>query len=344
MSGEEKTEDPTERKMTKAREEGQTLTVATGNKMISFFFGLVAVALMLPGTARYVAGSFDVLGRDPAALAQSTEGLIADFMVAFIRVVATLLAVIVVSTTLFSAIVKKGLTFSLVPVQVKLSRVNPGQNLTNMLKPAEIKSVLFDLLKLLAWFGVLFGTMLALLPELIAGLRFDYDRTYGLILYLLLLLGGMLLGAGVVFAAFDFIMERKAFIDTLKMTKSEVKRERKDQQGDPKIKAWRNEMGQALMRNTPRGAEHATVVVEGGGSTVSVRFDQAQLEVPFIVDATNERGKGRRARRKADRAGAVLIQDPRLARRLAARGTGDLLTEEADYRPVIAAMYGEAKR
>lgn len=336
---EEKTEDPTTRRMEKARKDGQTLNVVTGNRIVSFFFALLSLTVVVPDAMRYVSESFDMLGRDPAALMASTPVLITDLALAFLRVVAVLLVVSVVSATLFSALVKGGIAVSFVPVQVKVSTLNPAQNLTNMFKMNEIKSVVSDLLKVLVWFAVLAGVLAWLLPHLLASLRFDYTRLHGLLVFLTLLTLALLLGAGVLYATIDYMMERKAFIDTLKMTKTEVKRERQDQHGDPKIKSWRAEMMQNLMLDLPRGAEHATVVVEGAGQTVSVRFDQRQLEVPFVVHATGEAGKGGKARRKAQRAGAVLIEDPKLARRLSGLGLGGLLVEEVDYRPVVMAMF-----
>lgn len=342
MSSEEKTEDPTDKKMRKAREDGQTLNVPTGNKMVGFFFSLLAIIAITPGTAGYVTGSFDLLGQAGDSRTISAGKAVSDFIVAFLRVMLTMLVISLVMSTLFSALVKRGLSVSFVPVKPKVSRVNPGQNVKTMYAMNEIRSSIFDLLKLLLWLSAFIGVFGPMIPQIVQTMRYDYSRMSEFVIFLFLLLLALLLCAGVVFAAFDFLMEKRSFVQNLKMTKSEVKRERRDQSGDPKIRRWRNEMKRSIMQNTPRGAEHATVVVEGGGRTISVRYDAQQMEMPFVVDNTS---KGRqKARRKAETAGAVMIRDPKLSKLLASRAVGDMLLSEEEYRPIVLAMNGREQR
>ncbi len=131
---------------------------------------------------------------------------------------------------------------------------------------------------------------------------------------------GFGLRAGVVLlvaGAADYGWQRYQHEKSLRMTKEEVKREFKDQEGDPYVKGQRRRAARAMLQkrsmNLVKTAE--VVITNPTHFAVALRYDRTKDKAPLVV------GKGadlvaKRIRDIAVRHGAEIIQNPPLARGL----------------------------
>jgi flagellar biosynthetic protein FlhB len=126
-----------------------------------------------------------------------------------------------------------------------------------------------------------------------------------------------LTGAVALVAVLDYFYQRYRFEQNLRMTKEEVKRELKEEEGDPLIKARirqiaRERTRRKMLAEVPK----ATVVVTNPTHyAVALRYDPTRDDAPVVV----ARGAGAFARRIAEVArekGVVVIERPPLARAL----------------------------
>jgi type III secretion protein U len=143
------------------------------------------------------------------------------------------------------------------------------------------------------------------------------------------------------FGALDWGLARRRHLRSLRMTRDEVRREQKDDEGDPAHRAERRRRHRALLEASP--ASRATVVVVNPSHVaVALRHDRASDDAPRLV----AKGTGRaaaRIRSAARLAGVPIVRDPPLARALHRLAeVGEEIPEELfdAAAAVLAHLYG----
>ena len=140
-------------------------------------------------------------------------------------------------------------------------------------------------------------------------------------------LGRVALRVGVAMAAagvVDLVARRALLERSLWMTRSERERERRDDEGDPRLAAERRRRGQALGVGTNRLAEEiasSLVVVASEGVAAAIGLDGGRP----ILRAAGERLMAARIVDVARRLGTPIRADADLAARLAPLSSGDLV-------------------
>lgn len=134
-----------------------------------------------------------------------------------------------------------------------------------------------------------------------------------------------------VLAVADLVVVHRSWFSRLKMTRSEVKREYKESEGDPQLKAARERAHQELLNSATISAvrEATVVIVNPTHLANALRYVEGEDDAPVLV----AKGEGELARRMVEAAhayGIPVVQDIPVARALAELSEGD---------PIPAAMY-----
>jgi type III secretion protein U len=153
--------------------------------------------------------------------------------------------------------------------------------------------------------------------------------------------------AAIVFIAIgiiDILLQRRLFLRDMRMTRSEYKREQKDLEGDPLIRAERRRIHRRLAAAQIRtGLRHAVVAVAHGDQIVGLRYQAGETPIPIVVS----KGRGELGRRMLDEArerGIAVIEDPELAMGLAeAHTVGDTIKREF-FGPVAQVLFKVTSR
>ncbi len=89
----------------------------------------------------------------------------------------------------------------------------------------------------------------------------------------------------IVLAVPDFFFQKKELMDSLKMSKQEIKEEHKESQGDPQVKARLREMQREILtRNMIREVPKADVIVTNPTHfAVALQWEQATMEAPSVI-------------------------------------------------------------
>jgi type III secretion protein U len=99
----------------------------------------------------------------------------------------------------------------------------------------------------------------------------------GLILFVavtLLLFAGLL----------DLNIQRWLFRRQHRMTRSEAKRDRREEEGAPEVRSYRGRLRQGILQTSNvYGPADATIMIEGGDSIVGLRFIRGETPIPVIV-------------------------------------------------------------
>ena len=140
----------------------------------------------------------------------------------------------------------------------------------------------------------------------------------------------------------DYFFQKREFIESLKMTKEEMKEELKETIGDPYIRARLREMQrQNLMRAMmSREVPKADVVVTNPTHyAVALKYDRRPMPAPTVV-AKGEDSIALRIREVAKEHGIPIIQNRPLAQEMYKRlEVGDIIPEDLFY--AVSLVYGE---
>ena len=334
-----RTEQPTPKRLREARRRGEVAQSRELTGAAALGAGLLALAatgghatrelasLMRAQLAAAVGG-----GSDPAAALHAGLVVVARLSLAP--------AAAAVGAAALAGALQTGFCFSPGALSPRAERVSPLKGLRRLLAPSSVLAVLLGLVKAAALVAIA-ATWLGDAGASLAGLaRLDARALWGA----LPLLGGLsarLAVAYALLALLDLALARFRHRRALRMTRDEVRREHKEEEGDPTHRAERRRLHRALVEAGPV-AGATIVVVNPTHVAVALRHDRGGEDAPRVV----AKGTGlaaARIRSAARRAGVPIVRDVPLARALHRLAeVGDEIPEELyeAAAAVLAHLYG----
>jgi flagellar biosynthesis protein FlhB len=326
--GGEPTEDPTPRRLKEARDRGQIAYSGDFTSSAGFLAGVgalvagggalavVLVEVVRGGLARAVApGELDA--------GEALRALVVDVLRASAPVVgAAFVAALVVGG------LQAGGLFTLQPLVPKGERLNPLAGLQRMFSRDAAAQLVKALVKMAIVAAVLWAALAPRVGELVRLVGADATRAAG---WTWALVADVALRVALAYAlvgAADYLWTRRRWLHGLRMTREEVKREYKEQEGDPQHKAERQRLHRELLRHrmveSVRTA--SVVIVNPTHLAVALRWDEATMGAPEVV-AKGEALVAAQIREVARQAGVPIYRDVQLARALHQLELGDEIPE-----------------
>lgn len=197
------------------------------------------------------------------------------------------------------------------------SRLSPAKNLQKYLTPRPIVDLLKALAKLAIVGAVVYVAMAGALEEFT---RLPQSGPLALLHSLQGEIARVLLAAGLALlalAGLDFGYQSWQHQQELRMTKEEVKKELRESEGDPLIRARLRSLGRSLARmRMMQAVPTADVVVTNPTHiAVALRYDPDVAEAPIVV-AMGVRKTAQRIRKLALKSGVPVIESKPVARAL----------------------------
>lgn len=321
QNGEEKTEQATARRLIEARERGQ---VSKSNDVTT------AAVLLLGGVSLFLLGKplidnyrgFMTNLFFHAGTIELTTQNVSHYFFNLIAFLGQVLLPIVLAVFVISIISE----ISQVGLKVATKKFSEPQTYTKMFKIGQgLKKIffssqsLFELVKSIAKIlviGVVVWTVLRNEDEEVIGL---IDRPFMDIgTYMARLSFELVWKVGLTYIAIaiaDHFFQKWKFAQDMKMTKKEVKEERKQSEGDPMVKSrlrslMRGRIRSAMLKN----AEEADVVITNPTHfSVALKYKQGQSSAPIVV-AKGVDFLAMKIRLIAGEKGIPIIEDPPVAR------------------------------
>jgi len=284
MSEEEKTEDPTSKRLSKARGEGNVPKSAEVVGAAILLFGTVYMLFWSTYTydsikriMRYI---FNQIGKE---LNGTDYYNIVDTIIhqTFYALAPFFLAVLILAVVLNVA----QFGFLMNPIKIKFSKLNPIsgiKGLFSLKKLLEGVKLLAKLSLIVFVMFILFGlTYKAFIAMMDQDISTSLDAMFFLLLYFL----QAILFIVIIFAIIDFFFMKHYYTKSLKMSKQEVKDEHKNMEGDPKVKAKiRNIQFQLHFERMRANAKDADVVITNPTHySVGLKYDSGVDAAPKIV-------------------------------------------------------------
>lgn len=336
----QKTEQPTPRKLDKAREKGE---VAKSRELATAAVVLASAATLF-ATASHVremlASCFD-LAFDAIALdSVSLTGVLEASAVFGVRAAAPVLLAAAVAGGL-AVFLQVGPLVSFQRIQPKWERLDPIKGLRQLFTRRQfvelVKTVLkISLIGYVAWITLRDGVRdIAGLASL-SGSEATLAAAGELTVQLFLRVGGVITALAIL----DFFYQRWQFRQDQKMTKDEVKREYKESEGDPHQKQERARVHREILEHaTLEDVRRADVlVVNPTHYAVALSYDdEAEQEAPEVV-AKGQDHLARRMIEAAQEAGVPIMRDVPLAQSLYDLDVGTEIPEDL-YEAVAAILH-----
>ncbi len=324
-SGQERTEQPTPRRLQKALEEGQVArsqelsgaVVLLGGTLVLGFSGgdLLArkmMELMWMDASWLVAEPVDLM-----TAAAMLRLLVQQILLALIpfAIAATAVAVLV------NAVQARGV-LSLKPVTPKLDRVSPLSGMKRLFSMQAPFTLLKAILKLTFLSVITYLTIRSAWQE-ITSLSGVGAAAVLLVVKRLAFKVAFVTGLSfVVIAALDYMFQLYQHARQLRMTKQEVVREHKDTEGDPLIKSRIRSLARSLNRSRMMAdVPKADVVVTNPTHlAVALKYDPTVSMAPVVL-AMGKRKLAQRIKEIAKASGVPLVENKPLAQALVATST-----------------------
>lgn len=327
---EEKTEPATPHKKQQARRKGQVARSADLNSAL-VACAVIATVFTLRGyignQAIRLIYQVSALNKAVALDSQSVIDLYQVLLVASFKVMAPILAVALLFG-LLANYAQIGFIFSGEALTPKLSHINPVSGFKRIFSKRALFEIVKTLLKIIVIGGVVYTlgrkelANLLLVPNMSNGAMIDYfSRT----LFRICITAGM---AFLTIAVLDLAYQKWQFSRDQKMSKTELKMEMKQTEGDPLIKSrLRQKQRLIATRRTIQRVPEATVVITNPTHmAIALRYEE-NMEAPEVI----AKGAGYVAQKIKDTAREhqiPVIEDKPLAHSLYAS------TEAGDHIPV----------
>ncbi|MFP4211664.1 MAG: EscU/YscU/HrcU family type III secretion system export apparatus switch protein, partial [Alkalispirochaeta sp.] len=283
-----RTEDPTEQKIRKSREEGKVAKSPDVSSAVVLLFSVVALGIvgdfMLRNTLDMVRFYLSrVSGFDNALGGVLMRG----FFYYFIRISLPVAAVAFVAA-IFGNVVQFGFLFTTKPIIPDFNRIAPRFDKwiqRSFLSTEAIYNFSRNLGKVIVIGVIAYVVVRSRFDQLTNLIRTPYAQAFGYIaetVFLLLLSAAVFL---LVISLFDYLFQRHQHREQLKMTKQEVKEERKQFEGDPLIRnRLRQRMQEMMSRNIVQNVQSADVIVTNPTHfAVALQYDPDRMGAPTVT-------------------------------------------------------------
>lgn len=295
MSGdtsEAKTKPASQQKLRKQREKGQ---VPQTRKMVSLAttaLGLIATLALLPGILRKLAEFFETAFRQMATpLSQARTPIVNGLAETLFFATAPIFVAVTASAIALTVIYHKGIPFSVKPLTPDFGKLNPAKGLTQMFGKRTWIEVGIGLVQIILWAGlsglIMWGMLRPMLSFHTCGLpcaaaaaeTVGRRLTYAAIGFCFLMIG------------LDMLVQRYLYAQEQRMTKSEVKREQKENFGSQALRSARYRLKQeALMESdAPRyiGAGKANMCFFTADNAVGLLYHPNDCPIPRVTVIAN---------------------------------------------------------
>lgn len=314
----EKTEQPTEKKLEDAKRDGKSPKSADLPAAATFLIGATALSFGAAPLSEHLRDLIRIgldVGRATSPqldITQQITAVLLDAAWILIPVLAIALAIPIIAM-----VAQIGINITFKPLELKFDSINPASGLKRIFSLRSLLDLVKMLIKAVALLAVLYELTMMMMP-VTASLSYQPVMDVIAVSWMVLcrfiaVAGGVMFLLGVA----DYGLQYWFFIREHKMTKDEIKREYKESEGDPEIKGKRKQIAKENA-NAPRPtrvADAQAVIVNPTHYAVAIRYVPEEHGLPRVV-AKGVDADALEIRRFAEECGVPIVPSPALARAL----------------------------
>lgn len=288
--GTDKTEEPTAKKLSDARKEGQVAR----SKELTASAELVALFLALKIFLAYMGGKF--IETFLSNYQNIGKALVGEFTTVMVQgiIVDTILKVIMICLPIFLISILVSFVIVLYqvkwkvsskPLKPKFSKLNPVSGFKKIFSMDKLVTLVLEVLKIVVIGYIAYDTLKDEWSTLL--ILYDISLFQGIAL-----IGKIIIDLGLKISMFfliiglgDFIYQKFKFKKDMRMTKQEVKDEFKQTEGDPQVKRRiRSKMMEVSQRRMMQQLPQADVVITNPTHlAAAIKYDKESSQAPVLL-------------------------------------------------------------
>jgi len=284
----QKTEEPTDKKRGDTFKKGQTASSKEINSTIVLF----AAAAMLYATGGHIRENLSEMMASGLRVAADNELTFSDIrpmLLYYLKIIGSTLApmmLAIMGAGIISNIAQNGgFILSVNPIEPKFNKLNPLKGLTRLVG----KQAFMELFKSFAKIGIVGTTCYSVIqnewdniPNLSGQ---DIEQTIMFISMLCIKLIFYTILIMLFLAATDFMFQKHTFEESLKMTKQQVKDERKDAEGNPQVKAKirSTQLSMARRRMMSQVPKAEVIITNPTHLAIAIAYNRDTMIAPTVV-------------------------------------------------------------
>ncbi|HEX7343905.1 MAG TPA: flagellar biosynthesis protein FlhB [bacterium] len=318
-SFQEKTEQPTGRRRRQARKKGQVVKSVEVNSALILLGGLVSLTVFggymlsrMMAANRFIFSQLSSIQLTPETL----QGQFLSGALLWVSILAPLLISIVI-IGLAANILQSGLLFASESIKPKFSNLNPIKGIKRLGSKRSLVELLKGILKIaiVGWIGYL--TLAGLSREMVPLMDRSVWDIFQWICSGILRVGYRTIIVLVILAILDYAYQRWEHIQSLKMTKQEVKDEHRQAEGDPQVKSKiRSIQLRTALRRMMKDVHKADVVITNPTEiAIALSYVPEKMSAPIVL-AKGKRLIAERIREIARQHEIPLVENKPLAQAL----------------------------
>ncbi|NVJ91435.1 MAG: flagellar biosynthesis protein FlhB [Methylocystaceae bacterium] len=314
-----KTEEPTDKKLSKAREEGQVSQSQEIKSWASFFSAALFVVFLGPIFAesiispilKFISQGYQI-SVDRNNLSVLFSQLLADMG---LRVLPLLFAFMI--SAVMSGVLQTGLIWAPKKIQPKLSNISLQKGFKKIVSMRSVMELVKTVFKMTLVGAVAFGVTIPIFQDMEVLPAYDVFHILELMYNIAIIVLVGVTALMTLIAAIDFAYQRYTFMKQMKMTLQEVKDEHKQSEGDPQIKAKIRQLRmerarQRMMQAVPTAD---VIVTNPTHYACALEYKQNMMSAPKLV-AKGMDALAMRIRLVAEENEVPIVENPPLARAL----------------------------
>ena len=288
-----RTELPTERKKRRAREEeGRVINSAEINQTVVLAITIAVMALLVSYYSITLQRfTIEMFGR--ISTAETTmeivnmPSLFASVIMLLIQTAGIVLIVALV-VGLAANLAQTKFLFTMNKLKIDLKKIAPtwknfkeraflsSQNMMNLVK------ILFKMLIITI---ITYTTIRSKYELILSMINMSINNALLTFFYILIEMIYSVIAFLIIISAIDYFFQKKQYIESLKMTKFEMKQEYKEMEGDPLVKSKLQEMARSIVTRTMlKSVPEADVVITNPTHfAVAIKYDNGSMYAPIVT-------------------------------------------------------------
>lgn len=313
----EKTEQPTQKRLDKAREKGQLAQSQELPAAVSIVAMVLVLILYGPNLLQWCMTEVKHGITNQTDMFTNSGTFVSFFNTKILSVIVTIspvLAALFVGSVL-SCIAVSGLNFAPQALKIKFDEVNPIKGFAKLFNIKSLVKLGISIAKLILISTIVWFYIRGRLDEM-AAIRWCWSA--GIVVAISKMILGMLIRiclALLVVAMIDVLFQKWKHTTDMKMTKQEVKQERKDTDGSPELKSRirQIQIAMAKKRMLQEVPKANVILVNPTHVAVAIQYDAKTMDAPVVL-AKGADHLAEKIREIARAYGVPIIRKPELAR------------------------------
>jgi len=288
--GQEKTEEPSQRKIEKAKEDGKVLSSKEMFVFTNILMGLVLMFAFFLVAKQYLFEWADLFVFDSDTKLDDLYSIKSNYALWYYLKVSLLFGTPIFLVTLGTQIAVGGINFAPKAMSFKGSKLNPIKGFKNIISMKSLVELGKSILKVCLLMGTATYVIYLYLPTIIRISDGNLNSALETLkkLFPLLLIASLIALATI--AAIDYFWQRYQHIESLKMTRQEQKDEFKQTEGSPEVKQkirqkqMEASMASAAQRKSVENVSEATAIITNPTHfAVALKYIVGEPGAPEVV-------------------------------------------------------------